>query len=488
MDNKTLKFIELAKQKHGNKYDYKFTTYIGATKPITIVCPKHGKQTITACIHLRFTGCPQCSLEAMRKNKTMQADEYIKKAVEVHGNEYDYSMLEDFISTHSANDKIPIICKKHGVFYQDRANHLHGHKCPKCRHEKMFITTEEFIRRSNIVRNYKYDYSKSVYVRNNIKVKIVCPIHGEFEQIPVSHMTQGYGCPKCKIETIANKRRLTMERFLEVSRSVHGDKYDYSKVVLGDVATRRQHVTIICPIHGEFKQQPAKHMDGDNCPKCSGKYQMTTEEFKDVIHSIYGDRYDTSKTVYTRKDGKCIIGCPVHGFVKNSIESLRRGAGCNLCNSSTGENLVSVYLDKVGIKYEREYCINNFGDKNRYRYDFYLPTLNIVIEFHGRQHYEAIDYFGGVEGFKRAQKRDAYKEQLLKKLNIPLLIIKYDKIDVLQTIIAQFINKLFPYEYQGALYPTINRLSKDVHIDPNTPIADIAEQYNSLTYLLKPVS
>ena len=352
----------------------------------------------------------------MRKNKTMQADEYIKKAVEVHGNEYDYSMLEDFISTHSANDKIPIICKKHGVFYQDRANHLHGHKCPKCRHEKMFITTEEFIRRSNIVHNYKYDYSKSVYVRNNIKVKI------------------------------------------------------------------------ICPIHGEFKQQPAKHMDGDNCPKCSGKYQMTTEEFKDVIHSIYGDRYDTSKTVYTRKDGKCIIGCPVHGFVKNSIESLRRGAGCNLCNSSTGENLVSAYLDKVGIKYEREYCVNNFGDKNRYRYDFYLPALNIVIEFHGEQHYKAIDYFVGIERFKESQKRDAYKEQLLKKLNIPLLIIKYDKIDALQTIIAQFINKLFPYEYQGVLYPTINRLSKDVHIDPNTPIADIAEQYNSLTYLLKPVS
>lgn len=259
-----------------------------------------------------------------------------------------------------------------------------------------------------------------------------------------------------------------MERFLEVSRSVHGDKYDYSKVVLGDGATRKQHVTIICPIHGEFKQQPAKHMDGDNCPKCSGKYQMTTEEFKDVIHSIYGDRYDTSKTVYTRKDGKCIIGCPVHGFVKNSIESLRRGAGCNLCNSSTGENLVSAYLDKVGIKYEREYSVSNFGDKNRYRYDFYLPTLNIVIEFHGRQHYKAIDYFGGVEGFKRAQ--------------------KYDKVDVLQTIIAQFINKLFSYEYQGALYPTINRLSKDVHLEPNTPVEDIAEQYNSLTYLLKPVS
>lgn len=179
---------------------------------------------------------------------------------------------------------------------------------------------------------------------------------------------------------------------------------------------------------------------------------------------------------------------PVHGFVKNSIESLRRGAGCNLCNSSTGENLVSAYLDKVGIKYEREYSVSNFGDKNRYRYDFYIPTLNIVIEFHGRQHYEAVDYFGGIEGFKRAQKRDAYKERLLKKLNIPLLIIKYDKIDVLQTIIAQFINKLFPYEYQGVLYPTINRLSKDVYIDPNTPIADIAEQYNSLTYLLKPVS
>lgn len=488
MDKKTLRFLTLAKEKHGNKFGYQFLNYTSASKAIEIVCPIHGRRSITASIHLRGEGCPDCAIEASRLKKIQLPEVYIERAIKVHKDKYDYSLLKDFIPTHKANEKIPIICKKHGIFYQDRRNHLMGHNCPKCRHENMFITTEEFIRRSNIMHNNKYDYSLVKYERNDIKVTIICPIHGQFEQAPVLHMTVGYGCPKCKIITIANKRRLTLDAFIEKSRAVHGNKYDYSKVVLGDGATRKQHVTIICPIHGEFKQQPAKHMDGDNCPKCSGKYQMTTEEFKETIRGIYGDKYDLSRTKYTRKDGKCIIGCPVHGFVKNSIESLRRGAGCNKCNASAGENLISGYLDKVKIPYEKEYSIKNFGDNNRYRYDFYLPTLNIIIEFHGRQHYDAIEYFGGKDKFKENQERDRYKENFLRKLNIPLLIIKYNQVDILSTVIAYFIHNLFPYEYNGVLYRTISRLSKDVFIDPSTPVADIIKQYNSLTYLTSPIT
>ena len=488
MDKKTLHFLTLAKEKHGDKFGYQFLNYNGASKAIEIVCPIHGRQFITASIHLRGEGCPNCAIEANRLKQIQPPEVYIEKAIKVHGDKFDYSLLKGFIPAHKANEKIPIICKKHGVFYQDRSNHLKGNGCPKCQRENMFITTEEFIRRSNIVHNNKYDYSMVKYERNNKKVPIICPIHGQFEQAPVLHMTVGNGCPKCKIITIANKRRLTLDQFIERSRAIHGDKYDYSKVVLGDGATRKQHVTIICPIHGEFKQQPAKHMDGDNCPKCSGKYQMTTEEFKETIRDIYGDKYDLSRTKYTRKDGKCIIGCPVHGFVKNSIESLRRGAGCNKCNASVGENLISGYLDKVKIPYEKEYSITHFGDNNRYRYDFYLPTLNIIIEFHGRQHYDMVEYFGGEDKFKEIQERDRYKENFLKKLNIPLLIIKYNQADIVPNIIAYFIHNLFPYEYNGVLYRTISRLSKVIFIDPSTPVGDIIKQYNSLTYLTSPIT
>ena len=488
MDKKTLRFLTLAKEKHGNKFGYQFLNYIKASKPIEIVCPTHGRQFITASIHLRGEGCPQCAIEAGRLKKIQPPEVYIERAIKVHGDKYDYSLLADFIPTHTGREKIPIICKKHGIFYQDRRNHLRGNGCPKCQYENMFFTTEEFIRRSNIIHNNKYDYSLVKYERNDKKVTIICPIHGQFEQAPILHMTAGHGCPECKIITIANKRRLTLDAFIERSRAVHGDKYDYSKVVLGNGATRKQHVTIICPIHGEFGQQPAKHMDGDNCPKCSGKYQMTTEEFKDVIRDLYGDKYDLSRTKYTRKDGKCIIGCPVHGFVKNSIESLRRGAGCNKCNASVGENLIGRYLDKVKIPYEKEYSIKHFGDNNRYRYDFYLPTLNIVIEFHGSQHYDMVEYFGGEDKFKETQERDRYKENFLRRLNIPLLIIKYDQANDIPNVVANFIHKLFPYEYNGVLYQTINRLSKAVFIDPSTPVGDIIKQYNSLTYLTSPLT
>lgn len=488
MDKKTSRFLTLAKEKHGNKFGYQFLNYIKASKPIEIVCPTHGRQFITASIHLRGEGCPLCAKEAGRLKKIQPPEVYIEKAVKVHGDKYDYSLLKDFMPMHRVDEKIPIICKKHGVFYQDRSNHLHGQGCPKCQHENMFFTTEEFIRRSNILHNNKYDYSLVKYERNDKKVTIICPIHGKFEQAAGLHMSVGYGCPKCKIITIANKRRLTLDTFIEKSRAIHGDKYDYSKVGLGNGATRKQHVTIICPIHGEFRQQPAKHMDGDNCPKCSGKYQMTTEEFKDVIRELYGGKYDLSKTKYTRKDGKCIIGCPVHGFVKNSIESLRRGAGCNKCNASVGENLISRYLDKVKIPYEREYPIRNFGDINRYRYDFYLPTLNIVIEFHGKQHYDVVKYFGGESRFKESQERDSYKENFLKIVGVPLLVIKYTQVNDISMLIANFIHKLFPYEYKGILYHSMNKLLKVGFIDPHTPVEDIIKQYNSLTYLTSPLT
>lgn len=60
--------------------------------------------------------------------------------------------------------------------------------------------------------------------------------------------------------------------------------------------------------------------------------------------------------------------------------------------------------------------------------------------------------------------------------------------DDIPNIVANFIHKLFPYEYNGILYPTINRLSKAIFIDPFTPVEDIIKQYNSLTYLTSPLT
>lgn len=125
------------------------------------------------------------------------------------------------------------------------------------------LTQEEFITRAREVHGDKYDYSLVEYKSTHTKVKIVCPIHGVFEQEPNQHLA-GAGCPKC-----AGKMQTT-EDFIRKAREIHGDLYDYSKV---DYINCDTPVTIICKQHGEFQQAPDLHLRGHGCSKCSLKAQ-----------------------------------------------------------------------------------------------------------------------------------------------------------------------------------------------------------------------
>ena len=132
----------------------------------------------------------------MGKTTRLTNEKFIKRAKDVHGDKYDYSKVE-YINSQT---KVCIICPEHGEFWQTPCNHLNGTNCPMC--SKKMIgngNTNEFIRRSILIHGDKYDYSKSVYVNSNKKIKIVCPIHGEFEQVASYHLA-GNGCPKCAIE------------------------------------------------------------------------------------------------------------------------------------------------------------------------------------------------------------------------------------------------------------------------------------------------
>lgn len=126
-------------------------------------------------------------------NKT---EYFINQAKEIHGDKYDYSLV-DYKDIYT---KIKIICLEHGEFFQSPVGHLAGRNCIKCgdlkRGHYNKLTTNTFIEKVNIIHNYKYDYQLVKYLKNNIKIKILCHAHGEFEQLPMCHM-RGYGCPKC---------------------------------------------------------------------------------------------------------------------------------------------------------------------------------------------------------------------------------------------------------------------------------------------------
>lgn len=129
------------------------------------------------------------------------------------------------------------------------------------------LTTEQFIKRAKEVHEDKYDYSLVEYVNAKTKVKIICPEHGIFEQLP-SHHIRGRGCRDCGNERQTNKRTLTTQKFIEKSVKKHGNKYNYSKSLYINAKSK---VDIICPIHGEFQQLAFEHYNGQGCPKCGNK-------------------------------------------------------------------------------------------------------------------------------------------------------------------------------------------------------------------------
>lgn len=121
-----------------------------------------------------------------------------------------------------------------------------------------------FIERANKVHKNKYDYSETIYIGAHRKVTILCAEHGKFTIKAYAHLN-GQGCNKCGYISVANSKRKTTEDFIKNAVKVHGEKYDYSLV---DYTGNNKKVTIICPVHGEFKQTPNRHLSGNNCKKC----------------------------------------------------------------------------------------------------------------------------------------------------------------------------------------------------------------------------
>ena len=269
-------FIEKARKIHGDKYDYSKVEYKGSQEKVRIICPIHGEFEQVANYHLSGNGCPKCGRIKANRNESLNIQEFIRRAREVHGNKYDYSKVE-YVNNRT---KVCIICPIHGEFWQTPNSHLRGRGCPKCGIQeriKIFKSNnEEFIEKARKIHGDKYDYSKVNYINNHTKVCIICPEHGEFHMKPNTHLN-GQGCPKCGKIQSGDKMRKSTDEFIIEAQKIHRDKYDYSKVEYKNAHTK---VCIICPEHGEFWQKPCTHLQGCGCPVCkTSKLELKMIDF-----------------------------------------------------------------------------------------------------------------------------------------------------------------------------------------------------------------
>ena len=247
--------IEKAKNVHGDKFDYSLVDYINNYTKVKIICRKHGVFEQKPSNHIfSKRGCSKCA----GKNKTNE--ELILELKEIQGDKYDYSLV-NYINN---DTKVKIICRKHGVFEQHFYSHRRGYGCPKCSKCKK-STTKEFIKKAKKIHGDKYDYSLVDYVNSDIKVKIICPKHGIFEQLSSNHYLSKHGCPECY--------KVDQESFIKRSNIIHDNKYNYSSVNFVNLDSK---VKIICPKHGIFEQTPSCHLGDRGCPMC---HESKGEEF-----------------------------------------------------------------------------------------------------------------------------------------------------------------------------------------------------------------
>ncbi len=181
----TSKFIEKSKSIWKDFWDYSMVNYLGSNESVTLICKKHNhifEQKVSN--HLRgANNCKYCNSKS--------TDDFIEESKAVWGEKFDYSLVE----YKKSNITIKLICKQHNYLFEQKP-YLNLQKQCGCKICNSY-TTEDFIKKANVVHNNLYDYSLTRYIKSNQKVEIRCITHDYvFKQVANNHL-KGNGCPIC---------------------------------------------------------------------------------------------------------------------------------------------------------------------------------------------------------------------------------------------------------------------------------------------------
>lgn len=269
------------------------------------------------------------------------------------------------------------------------------------------LTQEQFIEKAIKIHGNKFDYSKVVYNNAKTKVCIICPVHGEFWQLPDNHLNN-QGCPICGIKERSDLQKITIEVFIQRAFNIHNTKFDYSLFVCNGNKNKGKIKCNAC--NTIFEQSISAHLRGQGCPVCRINklkkiFTYSREEVIKKFIEVHGDKYNYDNFIYKGSHHKSFIKCKKHGlFLQNATNHLS-AKGCPNCKASKGELAIKSILDKYNIKSIHQYRIPEVV--NELYYDFCLPEYNLLIEFHGIQHYEYIPFFhDGQYTFEDQKNRD----------------------------------------------------------------------------------
>lgn len=301
-DKRTSKFIETAKQVHGDKYDYSDIIYVNSYTPVRIICKIHGPFVQTPTIHInsksplgRAAGCQQCATAHRNTNLT----KFIQQSQAVHGDYYDYSHV-DLIGV---KDKVEIICPKHGRFVQIATQHMSGRECHACAWAKRTTTLEQFIEKCRTTHGNKYDYSNTNYINCHTKVDVMCPAHGVFSVDPVLHWRRT-GCPSCNVNY--SKGNQIIKHYLQEHKIefIEEHRFDDCRSIYPlpfDFYVKSHNLLI--EFDGKHHTAPVQRSNKDTTEKMTERFELT-------------QKHDNIKNEYAKKNDIKLLRIPYQSFSK----------------------------------------------------------------------------------------------------------------------------------------------------------------------------
>lgn len=407
---------------HNGKYSY-HDDFANTRSRITITCPIHGNFTQEAKKHLQGHGCPQCGKELARGLKKGKYEGFLDSFREKFNDKFSIPKIED--EYENSRSDLTVICNRCGFTRNLCANYLLSNKCgcdcQECGYKIDYNTILAYNKTQYRIK--KFDGLKDSRVD---KITMICDKHGEYEANVKSIIVGNGKCKKCN----GFKKLLSHDYFVKRLN----DKYGNGVTPLTKYNGWNDNMEFICEYGHKFKRTPNNFFSNDLldvCPICSkskiaSSRRKTTEDFINDAVKVYGkDKYDFTDTNYESSSSHVIIKCNECGK-EFSIEanSFLQGHGCpNHSKKSSLEEEIELALIENSIEYERQKRFDWMGQKSL---DFYIPSKKMAIECQGRQHFKPIDYFGGLESFRKQFIRDIEKRKECEEHGISILYYATD--------------------------------------------------------------
>lgn len=287
-------------------------------------------------------------------------------------------------------------------------------------------THEEFVEEMNSI-NSNIEIV-GTYIRAKEKVLCKCKIDNHEWYAFSGNLLNGQGCPKCWTTALSKSKTKTHEDFIKEMDIKHP-----SIKVLGIYISNSTKIQCECKIcNHTWCSTPNNLLSaGEGCPRC-GMLKSTNKRTKTHV-SFINDMEILHPEIdvlgkYTNAKNKVLCRCKECNHEWMGIPTnLLQGQGCPKCNKPKGENRIESYLIRNTIDYISQYTFDDLLGVNlgQLSYDFYLPKHNCLIEYQGGQHYNPIEFFGGIEKFHIQQEHDNRKREYAKTHNIKLLEIPY---------------------------------------------------------------